>query len=76
MGGDRIVDYAVANISGYMGADHAYFLIHNHKFYIVDNNSKNGTWRNKERLQPSKVYLVENGDEIKMADEVFDLDQR
>ena len=75
-GYDEIVDYAVMNATGYMGADHAYFQIRDNKFYMIDNNSKNGTWLNEERLQPSVPYELHSGDVVKMADEVFDLDMR
>ena len=75
-GGNEFVDYAVINATGYMGADHAYFLLRDNKFYIVDNNSQNGTWQNEHRLQPSVPCELKNGDVIKMADEVFDLDLR
>lgn len=72
-GGDEIVDYAVLTATGYLGSDHAYFQIKDGVFYLVDNNSTNGTWLNGKKLLPSKPYEIKAGDVIKMADVIFDL---
>lgn len=75
LGSDEIVDYAVMVSTGYMGADHAYFQIKDGAFYLVDNNSTNGTWLNGKKLQPSTPFAVQAGDVVKMADTIFDLSE-
>jgi hypothetical protein len=76
LGRDEIVDYAVLTTTGFLGADHAYFQIKDGVFYLTDNNSKNGTWLNGNRLTPSCPYPVQGGDVVKMADITFDLQER
>lgn len=75
LGDDEIVDYAVLVSTGYMGADHAYFQIKDGVFYLIDNNSTNGTWLNGQKLQPSTPFAVRAGDIVKMADITFDLSE-
>lgn len=69
--GDDIVDYAVLTSTPYMGSDHCYFVCHGGQMYIVDNNSRNGTWVNGEKIAPGAEIPVEKGAEIRMADVTF-----
>ena len=54
-----------------LGNDHAYILIENGSYYIVDNNTQNHTYLNEQRLEPSKPTQFHAGDTIRMADIVF-----
>jgi pSer/pThr/pTyr-binding forkhead associated (FHA) protein len=47
---------------------HAYIKKRNGKFYIIDNNSLNGTFLNGEKLPTSVAHRLENNDEIKIGD--------
>ena len=59
------VDYVTDNKA--VGKVHMEFRTVNSKYYIVDLNSKNGTFINGKRLEPSKEYEVENKDIIMLA---------
>ena len=37
------------------------------KFYLIDNNSTNGTFINEQKIQPNEPYLLTNQDEIKIG---------
>lgn len=69
--GKNVVDYFVETETIYLGNDHAYFTLENGICFIVDNNSKNHTWLNGKKLEPSAKYPITYGDEIRMADEYF-----
>lgn len=66
-----IVDYTVQTRNHYLGNDHAYILLENGNYYIVDNNTQNHTYLNEQCLDPSKPTLFHAGDTIRMADVVF-----
>lgn len=68
---ENIVDYTVHTQNCYLGNDHAYILIENGCYYIVDNNTQNHTYLNEKRLEPSKPTQFHAGDTIRMADVVF-----
>lgn len=40
-------------------------------FYIIDLNSKNGLFLNGTRILPDKMYILQNGSEIKMGSSVM-----
>lgn len=50
-----------------MSRRHATFQFDNGKWYLVDNDSKNGTYINGIKLQSEKKYLLAAGDEIVFA---------
>ena len=50
---EDVVDYTVHTQNCYLGNDHAYILIENGNYYIVDNNTQNHTYLNEQRLEPS-----------------------
>lgn len=66
-----VVDFTVQTPTNYMGNDHAYILIQDGAYYIVDNNTRNHTYLNEQRLQPSQPQLIHAGDTIRMADVLF-----
>ena len=68
---EDVVDYTVHTQNCYLGNDHAYILIENGSYYIVDNNTQNHTYLNEQRLEPSKPTQFHAGDTIRMADIVF-----
>ena len=68
---EDVVDYTVHTQNCYLGNDHAYILIENGNYYIVDNNTQNHTYLNEQRLEPSKPTQFHAGDTIRMADIVF-----
>lgn len=51
----------------YMARRHATFMFSNGKWYLVDNNSTNGTYINGVKLQPGKKYQLAADDEIVFA---------
>lgn len=51
----------------YMARRHATFMFSNGKWYLIDNNSTNGTYINGVKLQPGKKYLLAADDEIVFA---------
>ena len=68
---EDVVDFTVHTKNCYLGNDHAYILIENGSYYIVDNNTQNHTYLNEQRLEPSKPVCFHAGDTIRMADVVF-----
>lgn len=68
---EDVVDFTVHTKNCYLGNDHAYILIENGSYYIVDNNTQNHTYLNEQRLEPSKPVRFHAGDTIRMADVVF-----
>lgn len=63
------VDYVTDNKA--IGKVHMEFRIVDSKYYIVDLKSKNGTFINGKRLEPSKEYEVENKDIIMLANSKY-----
>ena len=59
------VDYVTDNKA--VGKIHMEFRTVNFKYYIVDLDSKNGTFINGKRLESNKEYIVENKDIIMLA---------
>lgn len=51
----------------YMARRHATFIFSNGKWYLIDNNSKNGTFINGMKLLPGKKYQLAADDEIVFA---------
>lgn len=51
----------------YLARRHATFMFSNGKWYLVDNNSTNGTYINGVKLQPGKKYQLAADDEIVFA---------
>lgn len=66
-----VVDFTVRTQNCYLGNDHAYILLKDGNYYIVDNNTQNHTYLNEQRLEPSKPTQFHAGDTIRMADVVF-----
>lgn len=66
-----VVDFTVQTATNYLGNDHAYILIQDGAYYIVDNNTRNHTYLNEQRLQPSQPQPIHAGDTIRMADVIF-----
>ncbi len=70
----QAADMHIDSPGGYLGSDHAYFLNDaGTGITIVDNNSKNQTWMNDQKLIPGQHYPVKPGDKIVMADEEFEI---
>lgn len=51
----------------YIARRHASFMFSNGKWYLMDNNSTNGTYINGVKLQPGKKYQLAADDEIVFA---------
>ena len=49
---------------------HAQLLFESKNWYIVDQNSTNGTFINGEKLEPDKKYLLQNNMELRMSDNI------
>lgn len=50
---------------------HAAILSDNGEYYIIDNNSSNGTYLNNVKLQPNKRYKLNSKDNIIFADQSY-----
>ena len=65
------VDYFVTNNSA-VSRIHADIITRNDRFFIVDNNSTNGTYINGLILEEKKETEIFDGDELKLANEKFE----
>ena len=66
----RRVDYCVADNTN-VSRTHADIVYKNGSFYLVDNNSKNGTTVNGASVAAGQERRIANNDIIKLADEEF-----
>ena len=57
-----VVDYEITNKT--VGKTHAKFIKQDNKYYLVDLESKNGTYINSTKLMPNSLYEVEDGASI------------
>ncbi len=67
---ETMADYQLLGNSS-IGRVHAMVLNRDEKYYIVDNNSKNGTFLNSKKLDPDSEYELADGDSIRLANEMF-----
>lgn len=58
----NIVDYEIENKT--VGKMHAKFIKQENKYYLIDLESKNGTYINSTKLMPNSLYEVEDGAKI------------
>lgn len=63
------VDYDIANRA--IGKVHAKFIIKDDKFYLVDLESKNGTYLNNIRLKPMTMYEIKDNSTITFANSQY-----
>jgi hypothetical protein len=63
------VDYAILNKA--VGKIHAEIINQKGMYYIVDLNSKNGTFINKKRIDNNSPHPLNDKDEIMIADSVY-----
>lgn len=63
-------DFIITN-NKLVGRIHAIIINENGSYYIEDNNSTNGTFINGVRLSKMGRGLIKQGDEIKLANEIF-----
>lgn len=66
----RRVDYCISDNSNVSRA-HADIVYKNGAFYLIDNNTTNGTTVNGMSLGRGQEYKLNNGDVVKLADEEF-----
>ena len=66
----RRVDYCISDNTN-VSRLHADILYKNGAFYILDNNTTNGTTVNGSSLAGGQEHMLKNGDVIKLADEEF-----
>lgn len=71
--GQNMVDLYVDSKTMYIGADHAYIMMQGSEYFIIDNNSRNHTWINGEKIESSRPYPIHAGDILRLADEYFDV---
>ena len=64
----QLVDYAIPEALS-LGRVHAELITEEDGYYIVDINTKNGTFLNGERLKSQKKYPLIKGDAIQIANE-------
>lgn len=63
-----LVDYALPEALS-IGRVHAEILCEGNNYYLVDMNTKNGTFINEERLESQKKYVLKKGDQIRIGHE-------
>lgn len=63
-------DYCIFDNSA-VSRYHAAVIQKNALFYIIDYNSKNGTYINFKKILPHKEYSIKHGDQIRFANEEF-----
>lgn len=66
----RNVDFCISDNTN-ISRTHVNILYKNGDFYIVDNNSTNGTSLNGVQMAPGKEYKLNSGDRVTLADEEF-----
>lgn len=63
---EALVDYAIPTALS-IGRVHAEIVHENNAYYLIDMNTKNGTYINGERLSSQKKYLLTKGDTLQMG---------
>ena len=63
------VDYYIPNKA--VGKIHAKFIIKDGSFYLIDLESKNGTYINNTKLNPNVMYEVKDGFKITFANSSY-----
>lgn len=58
----NVVDYEIENKT--VGKMHAKFIKQDNKYYLIDLESKNGTYINSTKLMPNSLYEVKDGANI------------
>lgn len=71
--GQNLVDFFISTSTAFMGVDHGYVLIQGGEYFYVDNNSRNHSWLNGSLLEGSRPYPLHAGDNLRLADEYFDV---
>lgn len=66
----RKADYCISDNSA-VSRYHAAVIQKNALFYIIDYNSKNGTYINSKKILPHQEYSIKHGDQIRFANEEF-----
>lgn len=64
------MDYIVSDNTA-VGRHHADILWHDDAYFVVDMNSTNHTYLNGQEIAPGMEYMLQNGDELTLGDEVF-----
>jgi hypothetical protein len=67
----NFTDYCVTDNS-YISRSHANIIRRDDKFFLVDNNSRNYTYLNGEKLVGSTEVEIHSGDTVKFANEEFE----
>lgn len=62
-------DYRIENPA--VSRKHAKIIIRENKFFIVDQNSKNHTFINGRQITPEEEVEIKDGDQLKLANELF-----
>lgn len=63
------VDYVINKPT--VGRRHLQITLDNGKVYVRDNNSRNGTFINQERLNSNELYELQEGDSLKIGTERY-----
>lgn len=66
---ENFVDYLISNSA--IGKVHAEILQEGEEFYVVDCNSKNGTFLNDNRIPPNTKKVIKNNDILRFANTEF-----
>lgn len=56
----------------YVSSEHLVIKVTGDKILVIDNNSKNHSWINQERLRPYMETELMEGDVLKLADQYFE----
>lgn len=68
------VDYTEKS-SNAVSRRHAKIIKENGVYYVTDLNSQNGTFLNDQRLEDEKIYVLQPGDIVKLADLTYIFDE-
>ena len=69
IGKSKGVDYRINNNT--VSRNHCRILMSNDKFYVEDLGSTNGTFIDDEQLSENLPTIIQNGQKLKLSDEVF-----
>ena len=69
----EVADFYIGD-NNQIGREHAFIIKADNSIFIKDNNSRNHTYVNNVMVQAGERVELKNGDEIRLANEVFAID--
>lgn len=62
--------------SGEISPRHCTFFCNKGVFSLIDHASKSGTFINKRKIEPNKIYLLDENDKIRIGKQIVEIDFR